>query len=82
MADNRLPNSKNASMCKAKAGRMVNTVTLKCVEICGQLGYSKTELLEKLARDSKIIDIYEGTQQIQQLIVARQVLGKSSSELK
>lgn len=82
MADNKLPNSKNASMCKAKAGRMVNTVTLKCVEICGQLGYSKTELLEKLARDSKIIDIYEGTQQIQQLIVARQVLGKSSSELK
>lgn len=82
MADNKQPNSKNASMCKAKAGRMVNAVALKCVELCGQLGYSKTELLEKFARDSKIIDIYEGTQQIQQLIVARQVLGKSSSELK
>jgi len=82
MADNKQPNSKNASMSKAKAGRMGNQVALKCVEICGQLGYSKAHLLEKFARDSKIIDIYEGTQQIQQLIVARQVLGKSSSELK
>lgn len=82
MADNKQPNSKNASMSKAKAGRMGNQVTLKCVEICGQLGYSKAHLLEKFARDSKIIDIYEGTQQIQQLIIARQVLGKSSSELK
>lgn len=82
MADNRLPNSMNASMSKAKAGRMGNAVSLKCVEICGQLGYSQSELLEKFARDSKIIDIYEGTQQIQQLIIARQLLGKSSSELK
>ena len=82
MADNKQPNSMNASMSKAKAGRMGNQVALKCVEICGQLGYSKAHLLEKFARDSKIIDIYEGTQQIQQLIIARQVLGKSSSELK
>ncbi|MGI9285024.1 MAG: acyl-CoA dehydrogenase family protein [Pseudomonadales bacterium] len=82
MADNKQPNSKNASMSKAKAGRIGNQVALKCVEICGQLGYSKVRLLEKFARDSKIIDIYEGTQQIQQLIIARQVLGKSSSELK
>jgi acyl-CoA dehydrogenase len=82
MADNKMPNSKEASMCKAKAGRMGNAVTLRCVEICGSLGYSENELLEKFARDSKILDIFEGTQQIQQLIVARRVLGKSSSELK
>ncbi len=82
MADNKQPNSKEASMCKAKAGRMGNYVTLRCVELCGSLGYSETDLLEKFARDSKIIDIFEGTQQIQQLIVARRVLGKSSSELK
>ena len=69
-------------MCKAKAGRMGNYVTLRCVELCGSLGYAETELLEKFARDSKILDIFEGTQQIQQLIVARRVLGKSSSELK
>ncbi|HEX4940407.1 MAG TPA: acyl-CoA dehydrogenase family protein [Candidatus Kapabacteria bacterium] len=82
MADNKQPNSKEASMCKAKAGRVGNDITLKCVEICGVLGYSENWLLEKLARDSKIIDIFEGTQQIQQLIVARHLLGKSSSELK
>ncbi len=82
MADNGQANSKEASMCKAKAGRTGNAITLKCVELCGEAGYSEEQLLEKLARDSKIIDIFEGTQQIQQLIVARQQLGLSSSELK
>jgi acyl-CoA dehydrogenase len=82
MADNKQPNSMEASMCKAKAGRMGNYVTLRCVELCQSLGYSENDLLEKFARDSKIIDIFEGTQQIQQLIVARRLLGKSSSELK
>lgn len=82
MADNAQPNSLEASMCKAKAGRMGNYVTLRCVELCQSLGYSENELLEKFSRDSKIIDIFEGTQQIQQLIVARRVFGKSSSELK
>ncbi|MFZ5699233.1 MAG: acyl-CoA dehydrogenase family protein [Pseudomonadota bacterium] len=82
MADNGQPNSKEASMCKAKAGRTGNYVTLRCVEILGSLGYSEEFLVEKFARDSKIIDIFEGTQQIQQLIVARMVLGLSSRELK
>ena len=82
MADNKQPNSMEASMCKAKAGRMGNYVTLRCVELCQSLGYSENELLEKFARDSKILDIFEGTQQIQQLIVARRLLEKSSSELK
>ena len=82
MADNGQANSKEASMCKAKAGRTGNAITLKCVELCGEAGYSEEQLLEKVARDSKIIDIFEGTQQIQQLIVARQQLGLSSSELK
>lgn len=82
MADNKLPNSKEASIAKAKAGRVANEVTLKCVELTGALGYGEDELLEKWARDSKILDIFEGTQQIQLLIVARRLLGKSSSELK
>jgi acyl-CoA dehydrogenase len=82
MADNRKPNSKEASMAKAKAGRMGSDVTLRCVELAGTFGYSEQELLEKWARDSKILDIFEGTQQIQQLIVARRVLGLSSAELK
>ncbi len=82
MADNRKPNSLQASMAKAKAGRACVDITLKCVELCGNLGYTENSLLEKWARDSKILDIFEGTQQIQQLIVARRLLGKSSAELK
>lgn len=82
MADNGLPNSKEASIAKAKAGRVGNMITLRCVELCGSLGYGETELLEKWARDSKILDIFEGTQQIQLLIIARRLLGKSSADLK
>ncbi|GGN77184.1 acyl-CoA dehydrogenase family protein [Nocardia sp. NPDC055029] len=82
MADNKKPNSLEASMSKAKAGRTGTDVTLKAVELAGTLGYSQRLLLEKWGRDSKILDIFEGTQQIQQLIVARRVLGKTSAELK
>ena len=82
MADNRQPNSLEASMAKAKAGRVGSDITLSCVELAGSLGYSEAELLEKWGRDSKILDIFEGTQQIQQLIVARRILGLSSAELK
>lgn len=82
MADNKLPNTKEASMCKAKAGRTGSSVTLGAVELAGTYGYSERSLLEKWSRDSKILDIFEGTQQIQQLVIARRVLGLSSSELK
>lgn len=82
MADNRKPNSLQASMAKAKAGRSCVDIALKCVELCGSVGYGEGELLEKWARDAKILDIFEGTQQIQQLIVARRLLGKTSSELR
>jgi acyl-CoA dehydrogenase len=82
MADNRKPNSMEASMAKAKAGRVGTEITLRCVELASTLGYSEIELLEKWSRDSKILDIFEGTQQIQQLIVARRLLNLTSSELK
>lgn len=82
MADNNKPNSLQASMAKAKAGRVGVEITLRCVELAGALGYSENSLLEKWGRDSKILDIFEGTQQIQQLIVARRLLNKSSAELK
>ncbi|HEY2044494.1 MAG TPA: acyl-CoA dehydrogenase family protein [Jatrophihabitans sp.] len=81
-ADNNRPNSLQASIAKAKAGRTAAEITLRCVELAGSFGYSEHSLLEKWARDSKILDIFEGTQQIQQLIVARRLLGKSSTELK
>ena len=82
MADNGLPNSREASMAKAKAGRVGTRVTLRCMELVSGLSYGETELLEKWARDAKILDIFEGTQQIQLLIIARRLLGKSSTELR
>ena len=82
MSDNRLPNTVAASIAKAKAGRVATDVTLRCVALCGTVGYGEDELLEKWARDAKILDIFEGTQQIQQLVIARQLLGKRSTELK
>lgn len=74
-------NSREASMAKAKAGLVVTKVTQKCVELMGPLGYSRKLLLEKWMRDAKITDIYEGTQQINQMIIARSILGYSSAEL-
>jgi acyl-CoA dehydrogenase len=81
-ADNGIPNSKEASMGKAKAARVGSDITLKAVELAGTTGYSEQMLLEKWARDSKILDIFEGTQQIQLLVIARRLLGLSSAELK
>ena len=82
MADNSKPNSLEASLAKAKAGRTCVDVALKCVELAGSIGYTENNLLEKWSRDAKILDIFEGTQQIQLLIIARRLLGKSSAELK
>jgi acyl-CoA dehydrogenase len=82
MADNKRPNSLQASMAKAKAGRMGTDIALRCVALCGATGFGEGELMEKWARDAKILDLFEGTQQIQLLIIARQLLGKTSAELK
>ncbi|MGZ4292919.1 MAG: acyl-CoA dehydrogenase family protein [Solirubrobacteraceae bacterium] len=82
MADNRKPNSLQASMAKAKAGRMGTDIALRCVALCGATGLGEGELMEKWARDAKILDLFEGTQQIQLLIIARQLLDKTSAELK
>jgi acyl-CoA dehydrogenase len=82
MADNRKPNSLQASMAKAKAGRAGVDIALASIELCGATGYGETELLEKWARDAKILDIFEGTQQIQLLVVARQLMGLTSAQLR
>ena len=82
MADNGKPNSLQASMAKAKAGRTCVDVALRCVALAGTLGYGEEMLLEKWSRDAKILDIFEGTQQIQLLIIARQLLGLSSAQLR
>ncbi len=82
LADTGTPNSMEASMAKAKAGRTCVDIALGCVELCGATGYAERELLEKWARDAKILDIFEGTQQIQQLVIARRLLGLTSAQLR
>ena len=82
MADNKKPNALESSMSKVRAGDVTTKITQKAVEILGPLGYSRDLLLEKWFRDAKITDIYEGTGQINRLVVARQILGYSGSELR
>ncbi len=81
MLDHGERNSLEASMAKAKAGKAVTQITQKAVELLGPQGYSREWLIEKWMRDGKINDIYEGTGQINLLIVARRILGYSSKEL-
>jgi len=82
LASQKQSNNMEASMAKAKAGQVVTRITQKCVEMMGPLGYSRKNLLEKFMRDGKINDIFEGTGQINTLIVARRLLGFSSRQLK
>ena len=56
-------------------------ITQKAVELLGPLGYSRKILVEKWMRDAKINDIFEGTQQINMIIIARRILNYSSKEL-
>jgi acyl-CoA dehydrogenase len=82
MLDRRLPNALESSMCKAKSGKAVTFITQKAVEILGPLGYSRKLLVEKWMRDAKINDLFEGTGQINTLIVARRILGYTRHQLK
>lgn len=82
MLDQGLRNNLEASICKAKAGMVGTKVTQKAVEILGPLGYSRKILIEKFMRDAKINDIFEGTGQIQLLVIARNILGYTRHDLK
>ena len=81
MADNQVPINAEASMSKIKAGDAVVRITQRAVELLGPMGYSREHLLEKWFRDAKINDLYEGTGQINRLIVARRMLGYGRKEL-
>jgi len=82
MIDRKERNSLEASMAKAKAGLAVTHICQKAVELMGPLGYSRDYLLEKWMRDCKINDIFEGTGQINMLIVARNILQYKRDMLK
>jgi acyl-CoA dehydrogenase len=74
LRDQHLRNTKESSMAKAFCADMLQKVVSDAVQIYGGYGYSKEYPVEKLMRDAKIFQIYEGTSQIQRIIVARELM--------
>lgn len=72
-------NSKRAAMCKLFATDMAMKVTTDAVQLFGGYGYIKDYPIEKYMRDAKITQIYEGTNQIQRLVIARALLREAAS---
>jgi alkylation response protein AidB-like acyl-CoA dehydrogenase len=66
----------HSSMAKLKAGDVAMRVTTDAVQLFGGYGYTKDYPVERMMRDAKITQIYEGTQQIQRVVIARQLLGR------
>ena len=66
-------NTKEAAFAKAFGADMAVKVASDAIQVYGGNGYSKEQPVEKLYRDSKIFQIYEGTSQIQRLIISREI---------
>ena len=69
--------TREASMAKLLATETANRVCYKALQILGGYGYSKEYPLERYARDCRVTTIYEGTSEIQRLVIAREILGAS-----
>ncbi|MGH2747769.1 MAG: acyl-CoA dehydrogenase family protein [Actinomycetota bacterium] len=76
MADQKIPNSKEASMSKAYAPPAALRACIGAIQVMGPEGYSKEHLVEKWFRDIKVYDIFEGTGQIQRVVISRKILGR------
>jgi acyl-CoA dehydrogenase len=74
MADAGKPNSKEASMAKAYGAQVGQWVTSKAVEIMGGFGSERERFVEKLYRDIKVYDIFEGTGEVQRLVISRRLM--------
>ncbi len=77
LADEGKRNSKESAMAKAFAADMAMKVTTDAVQVYGAQGYTKWHPVEKLMRDAKVIQIYEGSAQIMRRIIARSILEKA-----
>ncbi len=72
--DQGLPYSKEAAMAKLHASEVAMKTSIEAVQIHGGYGYVKEYHVERLMRDAKITQIYEGTSEIQRLVIAREIL--------
>ncbi len=75
------PNNLEASVAKSKGGEVARTAPQRMIEVLGAMGITHDHLVEKWLRDGRISDIYEGTGQIQRLIIAREIFEYTSAEL-
>ncbi len=73
MADAGLPNTKEASMSKAFAAQVAQRATIDALEVMGAAGNHRDALVEKWFRDVKVYDIFEGTGQIQRVVIAKRL---------
>jgi alkylation response protein AidB-like acyl-CoA dehydrogenase len=69
-----------ASRAKLYAGEMVNRVVYKAVQVHGSVGYSRETDVERMYRDARVLSIYEGTSEIQRLVIARDLLGQAAQK--
>jgi alkylation response protein AidB-like acyl-CoA dehydrogenase len=70
-----LPYGQSAAMAKLYASKVAMAVTAEAVQVHGGYGYVKEFHVERMYRDAKITEIYEGTSEIQRLVIARHILG-------
>jgi acyl-CoA dehydrogenase len=75
------PGKIESSVAKTMGGTLARKVTQTCIELLGAAALSEAHPLEKAFRDARIFDIYEGSGEIQRLIIAREILGLSPKEL-
>jgi acyl-CoA dehydrogenase len=80
MLDLKLPNAKEASMAKAYSAQIAMETCINAIQVMGSQGLSKDHLVEKWFRDIKVYDIFEGTGQVQRIVISRRLLGLSGSE--
>lgn len=76
MLDQGMPMNKEASIAKLYAADIAMEVTTDAVQIMGGTGYMKDEPVEKWMRDAKVFQIWEGTSQIQRLVISRDEIGE------
>lgn len=75
MMDQEIPCGKESAMAKMYGSDIAMKVTTEALQIFGGYGYMKDYPMEKLMRDAKLLQIYEGTNEIQRLVISREVIG-------
>jgi alkylation response protein AidB-like acyl-CoA dehydrogenase len=77
LRDNKMDHIRESSEAKLFASTIANEVTREAVQIHGGYGYVREYIVERMMRDAKVTEIYEGTSEIQQIVIARELIKNS-----